>query len=1110
MLHSGPTVQRMQFRLLGALEAGSGSAVAELGPPKQRALLTILLLHVGEIVSVDRLIDLLWGEEAPRTATHSIQIYVSELRKALEPMAGHPLIHTRPPGYLLDVPDEAIDAKRFEALVREATARLTTGDHEPAARALNVALALWRGPALSDFALEEFAQPYVRRLNDLHLDAIETLASIELEAERASGVVPLLEAAIREDPLRERSRELLMLALYRSGRHAEALRTYERLRLVLDEELGIEPSPPLQRLRDRVLLHDPTLLPTTANPEPDAVTRNPYKGLQAFGEHDAQDFFGREVLVDTLLQAVGSGRGLVALVGPSGSGKSSAVAAGLVPRLRQGGLPGSQGWVVAPLALGADPMADLHAVVARLPEEVRDIGELLVIGGRRPAPESDAGAPRLVLVIDQFEQLFIAPEELRRAEFLAILATALHDAGGRLLVVLTLRADFYDRPLQQPEFSEVFIAGVVHVLPMTAHELERAIVEPAEQVGIDVEPALLAELVAHTVARPGGLPLLQYALTELFEQRAGTNRLSLAGYRALGGLSGVLTRRAEQAFLGLSADEQQVAMQVFMRLVRLGHGTADSRRRVTLSELTGLGTDAVVLSSVLGAFGRHRLLTFDHDLLTGEATVELAHEALLTEWERLAGWIDRHRAALRRRDAFLAAVEEWELAGRDQDYLLTGSRLADFAALGLEGAVSLTAREREFLEAGLERDRATAAEESARVEERRRLARSARTRLLGFGVAVVALAIAGAAWGFAALNPPPKPVAFMWTDRGLINTQLAAGFDRGITDFNLQGRKFAWEDLLARFEQTHGDDIWAQGEAVWLPLLRGQVRDEVRTHARDGVGLIVLGVLFPEDVGILAREFPEINFVGDGPRDLPNVAFPSFRDAEASYLAGAAAAMKSETGVIGYVGGVDWVGLWAWEAGYIAGAIAVDPDVTVLIEYLSVDPDFSGFDDQSAAREAAGRMYEQGADVILHAAGTSGLGVFEAAVAYSDRSARHVWAIGADEDQFNTVVTLPGLSDAERWRAHILTSVLKQLDQAVYEALRQHADGQFTPGSWDWGLASGASGISYSGGHLDSVRPQLESFKRRIISGDIQVPCIPESRREQAAALGIGAGECYH
>ena len=283
--------------------------------------------------------------------------------------------------------------------MRQGSAQITGGEREEAIRTLRSALELWRGPALSDFAYEEFAQPYVRRFHDLHLDAIETLAAAELEAGQTATVVPLLEAAIREDPLRERSRELLMVALYRSGRHAEALRSYEKLRELLVEELGLEPSPPLQQLRDRVLLHDPSLLPAPMREPARGTARNPYKGLQPFGEEDADDFFGRDAIVERLLAALADGQRLIGLVGPSGSGKSSIVAAGLLPRLRHGGVPGSDRWVIAPVALGPDPLADLRAVLARIGKG--KVGDDLAL-------PSLADGERVVVVLDQFEQLFTA------------------------------------------------------------------------------------------------------------------------------------------------------------------------------------------------------------------------------------------------------------------------------------------------------------------------------------------------------------------------------------------------------------------------------------------------------------------------------------------------------------------------------------------------------------------------------------------------------------------------------------------------------------------------------------------------------------------------------
>jgi Novel STAND NTPase 1 len=260
-------------------------------------------------------------------------------------------------------------------------------------------------------------------------------------------------------------------------------------------------------------------------------------------------------------------------------------------------------------------------------------------------------------VIDQFEQLFSAAEAAERDRFLRTIASLVTSPADTVRVVLTLRGDFYDRPLLDAEFGTVFASGVVSVLPMTADELEAAVVRPAQRVGVEVGPALLAELVSDAAAQPGALPLLQYALTELFDRRAGAS-LPLEEYQAMGRLPGLLSWRSEEIYTSLDADHQEVALQVFLRTARLGYGTRELRRRATIGELTALDLDPVLLSEVLEEFGRHRLVSFDRDPVSDEATVEVAHEALLTEWGRLAGWIDRHRADLRRHQALGAAIEE--------------------------------------------------------------------------------------------------------------------------------------------------------------------------------------------------------------------------------------------------------------------------------------------------------------------------------------------------------------------------------------------------------------------------------------------------------------------
>ena len=1051
------------FRILGSMEAGTAAAVAALGPPKQRALLAILLIHLGEIIPIDRLIDLLWGDHPPRTAEHSVQIYISELRKALEPFGGDSLIVTRQPGYQLQAAPGSVDAHEFEQLVREGTARIAAGDRVAGVAALRSALGLWRGPALSDFAYEEFAQAYIRRLNDLHLDVIEDLAAAELDAGQTNDILPLLEAAIQEDPLRERSRELLMLALYRVGRHAEALRTFQRLRELLAEELGLDPSPPLQRLQERILLHDPTLV-ADGKPATDSQRRrNPYKGLRAFGEADAPDFFGRDALVDRLLVALREGTRLITLVGPSGSGKSSVVAAGLVPRLRSGAVDGSNRWLIATIVARANPYAELETVIAGASDASGDVPD-----GRR-----------LLLIVDQFEELFSGADEGPRRQFLHALTEAVSARGGRVSALLTLRADFYDRPLLDAEFAAAFIPSVMNVVPMTAQELEAAVLKPAERAGVKAETVLLAELIAEMADRPGGLPMLQYALTELFDQQSdGT--LTLSGYRRLGGLQGILSHRAEVVFSELGPEEQRAAMQVFLRLVRLGDGGAESRRRTQLSELTDLGLDSVVLSNVLESFGRHRFLLFDRDQATGRATVEVAHEALLREWDRLADWIDRHRTALRRHSTFQVSVDEWELSGRNPDYLLTGSRLAEFESWSNDGVLRLTGRERDYLEAGLRREEAVREEQAERRRLQRSLERRARRGLIALAGALAVLVIAVGLAFMGLQAAPADRVALLQRGPGEIDYLTKSGFDRAVEEFGWVGHD--------RLMSLSSDGV-----------------EELRSLSADGSQLILV---FAMDLGLfheVARAHPETHYMMLGEVGTePNVTYLWFDDHEGAFLAGAAAALKTDTGTIGFVGGVDVPAVWQFQAGFGAGARAIDPEVEILSAYLTTPPDWTGFASPAAARQAAEAMYRKGADIVLHAAGSSGVGVFEAAADMSESTGRELWAIGADADQYETIGRLPGVVEAERWRRHILTSVVNRFDEAIYGALAEYARGSLQPGIRNLDLESGGIDISYSGGFIDDIRPRLEELKSQIIAGQIAVPCLPAGQDDEAADQGPG------
>jgi YVTN family beta-propeller protein len=258
----------MEFRVLGPLEVRDGDCSLPLAGAKQRALLALLLVNANHVVSRDRLIDKLWGEQPPETAVTSLQVYVSRLRKLLPPET----LLTRPPGYLIEIAPDELDLQRFERLLAEGHEALAQHDAEQAAHLLHEALALWRGPALAEFAFEPFAQAEIGRLEDLRLAAVEERIEADLALGRHAELIGELEALVAENPHRERLRFQLMLALYRSGRQAEALEAYRDARRALVDELGIEPSERLQQLEKQILTHDDTL---EAPPSHETVASRP-------------------------------------------------------------------------------------------------------------------------------------------------------------------------------------------------------------------------------------------------------------------------------------------------------------------------------------------------------------------------------------------------------------------------------------------------------------------------------------------------------------------------------------------------------------------------------------------------------------------------------------------------------------------------------------------------------------------------------------------------------------------------------------------------------------------------------------------------------------------
>ncbi len=487
-------------------------------------------------------------------------------------------------------------------------------------------------------------------------------------------------------------------------------------------------------------------------PDDGANIMNPYKGLRPFEEADAVDFFGREQLVKQLiarLQEDEDWSRFLGVVGPSGSGKSSVVKAGLIPALRWGDVTGSEDWFITEMVPGPTPIENLAAALENVAiNQVEGLHEQLQqdkTGLLRTVNSALPEGSQLLLFIDQFEEVFTLLEsEAERAHFLSLIRNAMQDQDSQIRVIVTLRADFYDRPLLYEGFGILMRNRTEVVLPLSNEELERSITAPAERVGLEIESNLLTAIVADVLEEPGALPLLQYVLTELYERRTG-RVLTLGAYQDIGGALGALAKRADELYAGLDDESTQITQQLFLRLVTLGEGAEDTRRRVQWSELMSFGVNRDTLQDVLNAFGKYRLLSFDRDPQTREPTVEVAHEALIREWGRLREWLSRNRDDVRLQRNLAHAASEWLRFNKDVSFVLRGTRLSQYEEWITETDLVLTESERAYLDVSIEQRLMRGAEEARQREYQAELERTSRNRLRNLvvvlGIAFVVAAI---------------------------------------------------------------------------------------------------------------------------------------------------------------------------------------------------------------------------------------------------------------------------------------------------------------------------------------------------------------------------------
>ncbi|HEX9074767.1 MAG TPA: ATP-binding protein, partial [Anaerolineae bacterium] len=414
---------------------------------------------------------------------------------------------------------------------------------------------------------------------------------------------------------------------------------------------------------------------TTFTPKP-FDGRCPYLGLDAFDEQDADRFFGREKLVAQLVSRVKDSRFLV-IAGPSGSGKSSLVRAGLVHALKQGALPNSDRWLYESLKPGRDPLEELARVASSLAESLnagddirtRGLTDASILHRWVDIALKDDRTRRAVIFVDQFEEVFTqVAQENQRAAFLNLLTYAATVEAGRVTVLFALRSDFVSNCATYPQLNTLVNQQFIQIGAMEPDELVSAIARPALQVGLKIDPELIAQIMNDMQGEPGALPLMQFALKDLFDAeqaRGGPIALRLDDYLARGGLRKALERHADAEFATLSAPEQQLARAIFSGLIEVGRGTEDTRRTALFQELVPAHGDEASVENVVRKLADARLVTVDvRAQVTQVRTVTLAHERLIDAWPWLRKLVNENRESIALQNQIAEAAREWDQHGR--------------------------------------------------------------------------------------------------------------------------------------------------------------------------------------------------------------------------------------------------------------------------------------------------------------------------------------------------------------------------------------------------------------------------------------------------------------
>lgn len=700
----------LKISVLGPLQVFAGERnFNKFESNKVRALFAYLVMEMERPHGRETLAGMFWPETSTESALANLRYALADLRKVIQDeKARLPYLFISRESLQFNAnSDFLLDAVEFQRLINTNTIEN-----------LKQALALYRGDFLEGFPAIEgefFEEWLILKREQFRQQAIEKLQALASHHEERCEYQQALSYARRQielEPWLEEAHQQLMRLLALDGQRSAALAQFETCRRMLDSEMSIEPSQETIQLYESIRAGKLEKVSPLLKREAPAPGTPPFKGLQYFDETDIDLFFGRETLVSHLVDQIHSrertkGAKFLAIIGASGSGKSSLVRAGLIPALKRSGT--SRAVVITPTE---HPLESLSS-------GLKNIGTFKV---------------RSLLFVDQFEELFTLCQS--KTERQAFIRELLHlSQEGNMLVIVTLRADFYAACAPYENLRKSLSQNQEYIGPMIADELRRAIEEPARRNGWLFEPGL-TDVLLHDIGadgdhlpEPGALPLLSHALLETWHRRSG-RMLTLAGYAESGKIHQAITQTAETVFIHLSLEEQGIARNIFLRLTDLGDGSQETRRRAALSELIPPPGSSPNLGKTTR--GVLRTLSDARLVITTDETAEVAHEALIREWNRLHEWLAENREGLRLHRNITESAREWDRQGRDKELVYRSTRLGQALEWANDHRGELNLLEWEFLktsQACAEQEEAEReAQRQRELESARKLAESERQR----------------------------------------------------------------------------------------------------------------------------------------------------------------------------------------------------------------------------------------------------------------------------------------------------------------------------------------------------------------------------------------------